>query len=273
MQYLPIVLIVSSDPDRRNRIASGLEDEGYLLLTAPNALVAVEVAYHNRLALILLDAKADLTESIVFCQHWVAKRDLHYIPLLVIDGEASETAMATRSSMQTSFDEFGIRPEQRLPEPWSWIGLRTRVRSALAATHWGQRLESAVLQQRHNRPDDDNRVLVAGDLRIDRDRREVTRRQRSIPITKPRLFDLLVYLVNNQGLALTKGRILAHVWGYVPENPITLAVHIRWLRELLEDDPSHPRLIRTVVRVGYRFVAASASDGAHTALAQDDKPC
>ena len=69
-----------------------------------------------------------------------------------------------------------------------------------------------------------------------------------------RLFDLLVYFMRNRGHVLTRDRMLEKVWGYDFEGDTrTIDVHIRWLRERIEDDPANPQLIQTVRGVGYRF--------------------
>ena len=67
-----------------------------------------------------------------------------------------------------------------------------------------------------------------------------------------REFDLLAFLCTHPNTALTKDRLLGEVWGTFSEvEPKTLAVHIRWLREKLEDDPAEPKYIKTVYKVGY----------------------
>ena len=67
-----------------------------------------------------------------------------------------------------------------------------------------------------------------------------------------REFDLLAYLCTHPNIAITKDKLLSEVWGAFSEvEPKTLAVHIRWLREKLEDDPAEPKFIKTVYKVGY----------------------
>ncbi len=69
-----------------------------------------------------------------------------------------------------------------------------------------------------------------------------------------RLFELLVYMARQRGMALTRGRLLEHVWGYdYVGDTRTVDVHVRWLREKIEDDPANPQLVQTVRGVGYRF--------------------
>ncbi len=74
-----------------------------------------------------------------------------------------------------------------------------------------------------------------------------------IPVT-PKEFDLLALFIENKGQVLTKDRLLSKVWGSDSESePQTLTVHIKWLREKIEDDPSHPAKILTVWGKGYRW--------------------
>ena len=68
----------------------------------------------------------------------------------------------------------------------------------------------------------------------------------------PAVVDLLAYLCEHPDIALNKEKLLSEVWGtYTEVSPATLAVHIRWLREKLEDDPADPKYIKTVYKTGY----------------------
>src|SRR5262249_35502693 len=99
----------------------------------------------------------------------------------------------------------------------------------------------------------ENKPLLAGELKIDLDKREVTKRDQEITLPA-RLFDLLVYFIRNKGTVLTRDRILEQVWGYAYAGDTrTVDVHVRWLRERIEDDPATPQLLLTVRGVGYRF--------------------
>ena len=97
------------------------------------------------------------------------------------------------------------------------------------------------------------RELVAGPLRIDLAGRRVNCRGQELE-PQPKQFDLLAYLVRNRGTVLTRDQLLNNVWGYDYAGDMrTVDVHVRWLREKLEEDPSHPKLIQTVRGVGYVF--------------------
>jgi two-component system alkaline phosphatase synthesis response regulator PhoP len=97
------------------------------------------------------------------------------------------------------------------------------------------------------------RYLNAGPLRIDQAGRRVFRQNQEIEL-QPKQFDLLTYMVKNRGTVLTRDQLLHNVWGYdYAGDTRTVDVHIRWLREKLEDDPASPKLLQTVRGVGYVF--------------------
>ena len=97
--------------------------------------------------------------------------------------------------------------------------------------------------------------LVYGDLSIDVDRREVTRKGESLRL-KPKEYELLLFLARNRNMALSRDLILERVWGWDYDGGTrTVDVHVRWLRAKIEEDPANPARIVTVRGVGYRFEA------------------
>ncbi len=95
--------------------------------------------------------------------------------------------------------------------------------------------------------------LESGDLTLDLIARRVTRSGEELRMTHKE-FDLLATLMRNQGAVLSRDLLLERVWGYdYGGQTKTVDVHVRWLREKIEDDPSQPQRIVTVRGVGYRF--------------------
>ena len=96
-------------------------------------------------------------------------------------------------------------------------------------------------------------ALRFGQLIIDPDRREVTK-DGAVLHLKPKAFELLHFLARNRGMALSRDLILERVWGWDFEGGSrTVDVHVRWLREKIEEDAANPRRIVTIRGVGYRF--------------------
>jgi len=95
--------------------------------------------------------------------------------------------------------------------------------------------------------------LESGDLVLDLIARRVTRDGEEVRMTHKE-FDLLATLMRNQGAVLSRDLLLERVWGYDYSGQTkTVDVHVRWLREKIEADPSNPQRIVTVRGVGYRF--------------------
>jgi DNA-binding response OmpR family regulator len=98
-----------------------------------------------------------------------------------------------------------------------------------------------------------SREIEIGPMRFDPDTRTLYRNHKILYL-RPKEAALLLFFLNHAGKVMSREEILRQVWetDYV-EDTRTLSVHIRWLREKLEDDPSNPRYLRTVRGVGYRF--------------------
>jgi len=95
--------------------------------------------------------------------------------------------------------------------------------------------------------------LIFDNLMIDLDRREISLDGQPI-LLKPKEYELMVYLAENQGRLLSRETILERVWGWdYFGGSRTVDVHIRWLREKIEKDPANPIRIVTVRAAGYRF--------------------
>lgn len=99
-----------------------------------------------------------------------------------------------------------------------------------------------------------SREILDGDLRLDKTGRQVWKKEEEIPLTAKE-FDLLLYLMENKGKVLGKEELFYKIWGFDSESEFqTLTVHIKWLREKLEQNPKKPQHILTVWGVGYRYV-------------------
>jgi two-component system alkaline phosphatase synthesis response regulator PhoP len=225
------ILVVEPDAALRDTIAHALRGEGYFVLAVADGALAVDVARHNPLALVLLDPMDLQPGGREVCQELRACALTPDVPILMLLTSESEIPQMVR-----------LEPggNDALMKPLQWGELRVCVQvGSVPGTETTQ---------------DDGKVLVADDLRIDIARRHVTRGNRTIDLYQVRLFDLLVYLVRHRGIVLTRDRLLKEVWRDAQVNDSrTVDTHVRWLRQKLEEDPDHPQLIETVRGVGYRF--------------------
>jgi len=133
-----------------------------------------------------------------------------------------------------------------LAKPFSTRELIAHIKALL------RRIEFDAAQQQSRK-----NLITIDDLKIDLDRRSVFKGSRQLDL-RYKEFELLSLLVSKAGDVVTRAEIFDKVWGTDWLGDMrTLEVHIRWLREKLEDDPSQPKYIQTVRSVGYRFMAGA----------------
>ena len=131
---------------------------------------------------------------------------------------------------------FETGADDYLPKPYSMKELLVRV--------------NALMRRTYGMGEKDEKVSF-GDVSVNLSSRSVTKNGKQVNLSLKE-FDLLAYLCRNKGNAVEKDRLISEVWGAFSEvEASTLTVHIRWLREKLEDTPSKPEHIKTVFKVGY----------------------
>lgn len=232
------ILVVEDEPILRDTIVYNLRAEGYDVLTAGDGASALDTAQRSRPDLVLLDIMLPVLDGLEVCRQLRQRGETTDVPILMLTARADETDKVV--GLELGADDY-------VTKPFSWRELRARVRALLRRAEPRSGTTPAPSLR------DESRILTAEDLRVDLDRREVTRGERQIEMPA-RLFDLLVYLLRHRGMVLTRDRLLEHVWGYdFAGDTRTVDVHIRWLREKVEEDPANPILVQTVRGVGYRF--------------------
>ncbi len=223
------ILIVDDDGDLSMLIQDMLEDNGYASLYAASMDEACDVLTNNRCDLILLDINLPDGTGFSLCQEL---RQTSQVPIIFASARTSEDDKV--NGLDMGGDDY-------IAKPYSLKELMSRIRS--------------ILRRTYGSDDDKSEILVlsveGNKIEINRHARTVSRNNNNVDM-KPKEFDLLVYMAENKDRVLTKEQIMSAVWGlYSDVEPSTVAVHVRWLREKLETDPSHPQLIRTVWGSGY----------------------
>jgi two-component system, OmpR family, alkaline phosphatase synthesis response regulator PhoP len=233
MEQRPL-LLVEDDAALRETLAYNLRLEGYETLTAADGVRALEQSRAQPVALVILDVMLPRLDGLEVLRQLRARPETARVPVLMLTARAEESDIV--AGLELGADDY-------VTKPFSWNEVRARVRALLRR---GGATTSADLAP-------SGEPLVAGDLTIDEGRREVRKGERVIELPA-RLFELLTYLARHRGIVVTRGQLLERVWGYeYAGDTRTVDVHVRWLREKVEDDPANPQLIQTVRGVGYRF--------------------
>lgn len=225
----PRVLVVEDEESLLFTLAHSLKREGYTVVTASRGDDGLRLAREQKPDLILLDVMLPGIDGIQVCRMLRRDSDVPIIMLTALGGESDRVA-----GLDTGADDY-------IPKPFGMRELMARVRALL-------RRSGARAPQ-----DTGPTLVISGDLQVDRERREVVRGGRVLRM-KPKEFELLLFFLQHPGRVFSREQILDEVWGYdFYGGPRTVDVHIRWLRQKVEEDPANPVRIRTIRGSGYLF--------------------
>lgn len=228
------VLIVEDEPVLLETLAYNLRREGYDVLTASDGRQGVETARRERPDLVILDIMLPDIDGFEVCR--ILRREMT-VPILMLTARTDEVDRVV--GLEIGADDY-------VTKPFSMRELMARVKALL-------RREQLVREKLATERAGDREQLVFGDLTINTASRTVFLRGEPLSL-KPKEYDLLLFLARHRGMVLSRDLILERVWGWdFAGGSRTVDVHIRWLREKLEPDPSNPTRIVTVRGVGYRF--------------------
>lgn len=221
------ILIVEDDETLRETIALNLRAEGYEVFTAGDGEAGLTNARELEPDLIILDVMLPELDGLTVCR--VLRRESQ-VPIILLTARGMEADKII--GLESGADDYIVKP-------FSLGEFLARVRAAL----------------RRGISTDQGVEIRAGALRLDLIARRAFRGLDELQLA-PREFELLTILMRNAGAVLTREVLLSRVWGpdYLGD-PRTVDVHIRWLREKIEPDPSKPNYIQTVRGSGYRFEA------------------
>jgi len=220
------VLVVDDEPTIREIVVRYLEREGFKTLEAADGNRARELLERDPPDLVVLDLMLPGTDGLELCR-WIRSRSRVPVIMLTARGEESDRIVG----LELGADDY-------VTKPFSPRELAARVRTVLRRAE----PDAAV----------DERLSYDG-LVIDSGTREVTRGNEPLRLTA-REFDLLWFLASHPRRVFSREHLMRRVWGYSAAlDTGTVTVHMRRLREKIEDDPSHPRHLETVWGVGYRF--------------------
>ncbi|MFY9304246.1 MAG: response regulator transcription factor [Rhodoluna sp.] len=224
---MPKVLVVEDEQSLREPLVFMLQKEGYEVIEAENGLMAIEKFESAGADIILLDLMMPKLDGNQVCKQIRLSSNVPIIMLTAKDAEVDKVV-----GLEIGADDY-------VTKPYSTRELLARMKAVLR-----RKIEPAV---------ELDGVLVAGELRLDSDRHQVTLagKQIAFPLKE---FELLELLMENVNRVLTRGQIIDRVWGanYFGDTK-TLDVHIKRLRSKIEEDPARPKYIQTVRGLGYKF--------------------
>ncbi len=223
------ILLVDDDDLLRRSLAFNLEKAGYRVSTAANAEDALALAQRNAPDLIILDIGLPGMDGLEALQHFRAAVG---VPVIFLTARRREFDQVL--GLELGADDY-------VTKPFDFDVLAARIKAVLRRTQSSSALSIEPT------------ALTVGDLTIDPQAHTVTVHDQAIDLP-PREFDLLYTLALNAGHVLSTADLIARVWGAEYDGePQVVYVHMRWLREKLENDPNQPRRLITVRGVGYKL--------------------
>jgi DNA-binding response OmpR family regulator len=222
------VLVVDDEPIVREVVVSYLRREGFRTLEAGDGIRARKLLERDLPNLVVLDLMLPGMDGLELCRWIRARSDLPVI-MLTARGEEADRIVG----LELGADDY-------VTKPFSPRELAARVRTVL---------------RRAAQPSLGEEKISLDGLEIDASTREVTKGGQPVRLTA-REFDLLWFLASHPRHVFSRSQLMDRVWGYEAAlDTGTVTVHVRRLREKIEDDPSQPRFLETVWGVGYRFSA------------------
>jgi two-component system alkaline phosphatase synthesis response regulator PhoP len=233
------VMLVDDDATIVETLEYNLKRHGYATVSfnsGQNALAGLDTADPD---LIILDWMLGDMAGPDVCK--LIRSRFVEVPILMLTGRSAPNDVA--HGLTSGADDY-------LSKPFSTIELMARVQALLR-------------RAAKEKPKSASKLQVGG-LFLDEDARSVRSGSREVDLS-PKEFMLLKVLMQNCGKTLSSEALLNEVWGSDFAGDVkTVAVHMRWLRQKLEEDPKNPRLLKTIHRSGYRLTADGAAEGEET---------
>lgn len=233
------ILVVDDEVSLLETLAYNLKKQGYEVEMAGDGPTAVELARTSRPDLIVLDIMLPGMDGFEVCREIRKEMNTPVLMLTARDDEIDRVV-----GLEVGADDY-------LTKPFSMRELMARVKALLRRVRLiREELSTTAPQPEVPAPAN---LMNFDQLVIDQSRHEIRVKDEPVAL-KPKEYELLLYLAQHRGVVLSRDHILEHVWGWdYTGDSRTVDVHIRWLREKIEDDPSTPTRLVTVRGAGYRF--------------------
>jgi two-component system OmpR family response regulator len=224
------ILIIEDDRNLLDTLVYNVEKEGYSVMSSMNGEESLDLARKEKPDLIILDIMLPGLNGLEVCR--ILRKEMT-VPILMLTARNEEVDKII--GLEVGADDY-------MTKPFSMRELIARIRAML------RRAGMAVAQ-----PDSVEKTIKIGTLEVDTERHRVTVSGKELELT-PKEYDLLVFLAVNKGFVFTREQLLEKVWGYdYAGDTRTIDVHIRWLRQKIESNPSKPETLITVRGAGYKL--------------------
>lgn len=227
------ILIVEDEPALQETLSYNLEHHGYLVEVVGDGQSAIEKSKEMNPDLILLDIMLPGIDGFEVCR--MLRKDMN-VPILMLTARDDEIDRVV--GLEVGADDY-------LTKPFSMRELIARVKALLR--------RARIIKDQSASGTQAHKIYDMGNLILDETRREVILKGQPLDL-KPKEYDLLLFLAQHKGQVLSRELILEKVWGWDFFGfSRTVDVHVRWLREKIEEDAAHPTRIITLRSAGYRF--------------------
>ena len=224
------ILIVDDEPALREALTYSLSREGYAVSSAATSAEAFAKIERRMPNFIVLDLGLPDADGLELCR---TVRSRSSVPILMLTARQSEVDKIV--GLEMGGDDY-------MTKPFSMRELLARVKAILRRS---TQEEAARTSE----------IIEFGETVIDRLAHRVTHKGEEILLT-PLEFEMLSFLAENRGIVFSRETLLDRVWKHShPEGSRTVDVHVRWLRQKIEDDPANPKILLTVRGVGYKLEA------------------
>lgn len=231
-ERMALVYVTDDEPNICKLVAFGLRDEGFETTTFTDGNSLLKAIAKHKPDAIILDWMMPPPDGLTICRSLRGNKETAQIPILLLTARGAEVDKVL--GLEMGADDYIVKP----------FGIKevcARVRAVL------RRTENHLPVMQEDK-------IAGGDITVDIVAHTVKKGDRLIELTAKE-FDLLVMLMRNAGRVLTRDTLLDKVWGveYFGDTR-TVDVHVRYLRQKIENNPDMPRLLQTVRGVGYKFV-------------------
>ena len=225
------IFIIEDEQTLANNLADKLRAEGYLVSVSNDGEAGWALLRSEQPDLVVLDIMLPNLDGLSLCRMIRNEPSISHVPIIILTARGTEVDKIV--GLESGADDYIVKP-------FSLGEFLARVRALF------RRVENRSMSSQQDE-------MLSEDLKLNLTARQVFKGDLEIKLSNKE-FDLLSELMRNKKAVLSRDLILTKVWGYdYFVDKRTVDVHIRWLREKIEDDPSNPCRIITVRGVGYRF--------------------